>query len=533
MDLLFCGGTVLTQDPAQPVAEALAVRGGRILAVGGEAEVRVQASADAEVVDLAGRCLLPGFHDSHVHLGAHGFALAQLHLEDTHSVAEALSRVAARVRELPPGSWLLGTGFLLSRWGAHAPQRAELDRAAPEHPVLLRSQDHHSAWANGRALELAGVSAATPDPEGGVIVRDAAGEPSGLLLEGAQALVARAVPEPSAAETREAIWRAGRHLASLGVTTVHHMAYQSVAEWRQPALAASDERFPLRVWACIDEALLEHAAALGLATGQGGSTFQVGGAKFFADGALGSLTARMLEPYAGSERRGMALLGAEAMLERFALAIRAGLTPVVHAIGDAAVRGVLDALEATRELWQPLDMRPRIEHVQHLHPEDAPRLSELGVIASVQPVHLRFDAPRIRELLPERLARAHAWRSLSDNGAVLALGSDTPVASPDVLLSLHTATTREDEAGERLEPGQALTLDQALAGHTCQAAYAIHWEGRSGRLRPGFDADLALLSHDPHEGLADLAVEATLKGGAWTYRQGEAEVAPGAGLNAG
>lgn len=518
MKLLFHGSTILTQDPAQPVAEALLVRGAHILAVGSEAELRAKAGSDARMFDLQGACLLPGFHDSHVHLSSHGLELWQLNLASARSLDEGLALVEAAAKDVAEDQWLLGSGFLMSRWGVSELHRRELDAVSGSRPVFLRSQDHHSAWANSRALELAGITAATPDPSEGVIVRDARGEATGLLLERAQALVARALPEPTAEQVEKALWDAARHFASLGVTTVHHMAYEPVARWRQLALEASREDYPIRVWACFDQDHLEHAAALGLATGQGGTNFQIGGAKFFADGALGSLTAQMLAPYKGTKARGMAVHGREMLLERFPLAIESGLTPVTHAIGDAANRAVLDALEATCEAWQPLGLRPRIEHVQHLNAQDAPRLAELGVVASMQPVHLRFDGPRIRELLPERLDEAHSWRRLLEHGATLALGSDTPVATPDVLLSLHTALTREDESGARSCPEQTMTLDEALAGYTRNAAFAIGWENRSGQLREGYDADLVLLSHDPHQGLAGLSVRATMKAGRWTYR---------------
>lgn len=516
-DLIFHNGTILTMNPDAPQAAALAVRGRQILAVGTEAEVRVHAADSASAIDLQGRCLLPGFHDSHVHLAQHGFELAQVGLHDAKTKEEGLERVAARAHALEEGAWLVGAGFLMARWGVSDLHKRDLDRVAPDRPVLLRSQDHHSAWVNSRALELAGITATTPNPENGEIVKDDKGEPTGLLLEHATNLVWNMVPAPTAQDVEGAVAAAGRHLARLGITTVHHMAAEPATYWRQIALQASQESYPLRVWACIDQEDIEHAAAIGLATGQGGEFFQVGGAKFFADGALGSLTAHMLEPYEGTTTVGMPVHGREVLLERFPLAIEAGLVPVTHAIGDAAVRAVLDALEATRDLWQPLGMRPRIEHAQHLHKDDFKRFAELGVVASVQPIHFKFDAKRTRELLGERLQTTHAWRSLVAAGVRLALGSDTPVAGPDVLEGLQTALSRASEDGEVFTPAEILTLDEALAGYTRDAAYAVSWEHRSGSLKPGYDADFVLLSHDPHEGLDGVAVTGTMKAGCWTY----------------
>ena len=515
-DLLFHNGIILTMNEAAPTAEALAVRGRRILAVGTEAEVRA-AVGSAEVVDLRGRCLLPGFHDSHVHLTQHGLELTQLNLQKAKTLEEGLELIKAQAQSLPKGEWLLGAGFLMSRWDVSELHREDLDKVSPENPVLLRSQDHHSAWANSRALELSNITASTPNPKDGEVVKDKQGEPTGLLLEKALHLVWDKLPPPSAEVIREALQRGGDHLASLGITTVHHMAYEPAAYWRELALAASDAAFPVRVWACIDQESIEHAAAIGLATGQGGEFFQIGGAKFFADGALGSLTAHMLNAYEGTDTTGVEVHGKEVLLERFPLAIKAGLVPVTHAIGDAANRAVLDALEATKNLWQPIGMRPRVEHVQHLHPDDLPRFAELGVTASMQPIHFKFDAKRTAELLGERIKTTHAWRTLQQHGTLLALGSDTPVATPDVLEGLETACTRRSEEGEVYGKDEALDVETALAGYTRNAARAIGWENRSGQLKPGYDADLCVLSSDPRKGFEGLEVTATLKAGGWTF----------------
>ena len=518
-DQIFYNGTILTMNPAAPKVEAVAVRGRRILAVGSEAEVRVLASADAHSFDLQGRCLLPGFHDSHVHLAQHGFELAQVNLSTAKTKEAGLELVSQQAQTLPGGEWILGAGFLMGRWGVSDLHKADLDSVAPHHPVLLRSQDHHSAWANSLALKKAGVTASTSSPESGEVIKDRMGEPTGLLLEKALHLVWDSIPTPSREKIQEALRCAGDHLASLGITTVHHMAYEPASYWRQIALLASREDYALRVWACLNQEDIEGAAAIGLATGQGGEFFQIGGAKFFADGALGSLTAHMLEPYEGTDTIGMEVHGYDILCERFPLAINAGLVPVTHAIGDAANRAVLNALSKTKDLWQPLGMRPRVEHVQHLHPDDLNRFAELGVIASMQPYHFRFDARRTRELLGDRLETTHAWKSLLESGATLAFGSDTPVAEPDVFGSLETAFNRTSEEGEVFHSGEAINLEQALVAYTRDAAYAIGWEHRSGQVRQGFDADLVVLSHNPHESFEGLEVTATMKAGRWTFER--------------
>lgn len=520
-DWLFLG-TVLTMDPARPRATALAVTGGRVSAVGEDAAG--SAGPGTRVVELGGRALVPGFHDAHVHLAAHGLELSQLDLRGAGDVAEAARLIRASAAELPEGAWLLASGFALHRWGLRALGRAEadaLEAAAPGHAVALRSQDHHSAWGNRLAFERAGIGRDTEDPAEGEIVRDADGEPTGLLLERATALLLGSVPPPDAGALDDALLRAGEDLAARGVTTVHHMAFEPAAHWRAMASAASDESYPLRVWACLPQQALEHAAEVGLATGHGGAQFCVGGAKFFADGALGSLTAWMLEPYGGTGDLGVPVDGPDVLARRLPLAIAAGLTPVVHAIGDAANRAVLDALEGAAPAWRAAGLRPRIEHAQHLHPSDVPRFGRLGVVASMQPIHMTFDGPVVRSVLADRQARAYPMRSLQDAGAVLAFGSDTPVAEPDVLEGLRAACRREDVEGETLAPHERLSVEQALAAYTRGAAHAIGRERRSGRLAPGFDADLTVLSHDPTAGLDDLEVCATVKAGRLSFGDDE------------
>ena len=516
-DKVFLGGSVITMDPEAPRAEAVAVEGDRLVVVGTETEVRARIRPHTDVVDLGGACLMPGFHDAHVHLTQLGLELAQVRLDDAPSLDEGLARVLARVEASPPGTWIEGAGFALERWGVDVLHRASLDEIAPRHPVLLRSQDHHSAWANTCALQEAGVDADTPDPESGTILRDEDGAPSGFLLERALELVRRHAPRPDRQGIRDALARAAGDLAARGITTVHHMSYEPPSHWRELALAASDAAFPVRVWACVPQEDLEHAAALGLATGQGGPHFQVGGAKFFADGALGSRTAWMLEPYP-SGGVGVAVDGPEILAERLPLAIEAGLAPVLHAIGDAANRAVLDALEATRPAWRARGLRPRIEHAQHVHPDDVPRFGALGVVASVQPIHLTFDAPSIRRLLGDRVDRAYPWRTLESTGALLAFGSDAPVAPADVFRTLRAAVRRLGVDGEPLHAAERIAPDRALRAYTLGAARAIGWEGRSGMLRAGWDADLCILGHDPLVTFDGLRVEGTLKGGAWTYR---------------
>ncbi len=520
IDKLFVNGTFLAMqgsEKTEQFPEALLLRGDKVLALGSEAELRPQMAPQHEVIDVAGACIMPAFHDAHVHLTRHGFELSVLRLDEIESLEDALVAVKERASELPKGAWLLGSGFSTERFGVTTLYASDLDKVAPDHKVYLQSQDHHSAWANSSAFEFANVHASTPDPENGVIERNDSGAPSGLLLEHAQKVVAQHIPEYSQTEIIEALDAAATHFASLGVASVHSMAAEPVEYLRTQWLRASQKDYGLRVWSCVAQEDAESAIGAGLATGQGGDRFQVGGAKFFADGALGSLTAWMLDPYDQTTETGMAVHGPELMAERFPMVIEAGLVPVTHAIGDGACRAVIDALEATKSLWQAKNMRPRLEHAQHLHPDDLERVAKLGIIASMQPIHLYFDVKRINNMLASRLDHAYCFRTLLDKGAVLAFGSDTPVATPDVIKSLQVATTHVGAHGEALNPKEVITAYEALYAYTVGAAFANGRAAYSGKLQYGYDADLVMLSHNPLDTLEGLQVKATMLAGEWTF----------------
>lgn len=518
-DIIFYNGTILTMDNAKPTVEAILIRCDKILALGKKNDLLLLASPDLKIIDLKGSCLMPGFHDSHVHLTYHGFSLDHLNLEETQTKAEALALVAKRAREVENGSLIMGAGYLLSRWGETELNKKDLDEVAPNNPAILRSQDYHSSWVNSLALKNAGIDRTTANPEYGEIVKDSNGDLTGVLLEHAYDLVSEKLPMPSDQDIVKALDIAANDLASYGITTVHHMAYEPAQFWKILALKASRDDYPLRVWACIDQDRIEAAAEIGLATSQGGNNFQIGGAKFFADGALGSMTSHMLEPFVNTNNYGTEVHGYEVLIDKFPKAIAAGLVPVIHAIGDAANRAVLNALEKTKSLWQAKNMRPRIEHAQHLDKQDIRRFAKLGVIASMQPIHIRFDAKTAINLLRTRAKNMHNWRSLVDSGAKLAFGSDTPVAIPNVIEALKTGLDRRSENGETLYFEQALTIDELLKGYTQNAAYAINWEHRSGQLKPDYDADFVVLSDSPYEGLDDLSIVATMKAGVWTYKK--------------
>ncbi|MBB6098699.1 hypothetical protein HNR42_002134 [Deinobacterium chartae] len=478
---------ILTQDPSRPRAEGVLIAAGRVIALGSREELLAIAPR-AEVSDLRGSLLTPGLTDAHLHLVGYGFALGRAHLEGSRSVAELGARLRAFAAEQPEG-WLLGNGYLLSELGlSDYPTAAELDAIVSDRPVLLWSRDLHSAWANSRALELAGLSAATPDPEGGRIVRDASGNPSGVLLELATRLVARAIPEPTEQDILEAARRAVAQMRAYGYTAVHTMASEPPRFLRAlHALEAAGE-LPLRVWACLPHTSLEAARTAGLQAGTG-DRVRVGGIKFFADGALGSRTAWLHAPgFADGSGTGIPLDPPELIEARGREALELGLIPTVHAIGDRANTEVLDVFERLKPLADARGVRLRLEHAQHLREADLPRFAQLGVTVSPQPVHLIQDAASVRTLLPHLEAGTYAFRRLLDSGALLAFGSDAPVADPDPLLSFRSAVERLDDEGQVFGPSERITLEETLFAHTRGPALAVGWQDY-GVVRPGARAD--------------------------------------------
>ncbi|MGQ9593580.1 MAG: amidohydrolase [Anaerolineae bacterium] len=505
--LLLVNGIVRTLDPHVPVAEAVLIVGNRIAAVGPTEEVRLAAPPGTEVVDVGGRLVLPAFTDAHVHLVEFALSLQTVPLDDARSREEAVARVAEAARTRPPGEWILGRGWDRNLWPDPSfPHRSDLDRAAPEHPVALDSKDLHSLWVNSLALRLAGITAATPDPPGGEIVRDARGEPSGILKEKpATDLVRRVIPRPSPGQVRRLLQEATRRAWARGVTAVH--VPEDVQAFRLLQGLHQEGALGLRVLMHLTEQSVDGAIRAGFQTGFGDDRLRVGGVKAFLDGALGSRTAEMLEPYLTEpENRGIAVMGDEELMDLLLAASRAGIGAVLHAIGDRANRRALDALARVREdearRGVPRGrLRHRIEHVQLLHPDDLPRLAALDVIASVQPSHAVADMEMAeRHWGPERCRLAYAYGSLWRSGARLALGSDAPVEALDPLAGIHAAVTRRRPSGstgpEGWNPQERLTVEQAVWGFTMGGAYAAGEEDRRGSLTPGKLADLVVLSRD-------------------------------------
>lgn len=493
---------VHTMDPARPVAEAFAYdAAGRLLAVGGRAELAGRYPA-ARKVDLGGATVIPGLIDAHGHVANLGWSQLRADLVGTRSKAEVLERLRAFERTLPAGAWLLGRGWDQNDWPEREfPSAADLDAAFPDRPVWLRRVDGHAAWANSAALrsvkrELGG----TWQPDGGQVLRDAAGRATGVFIDAAMDLVEAAVPAPDDATSERALVLGMQAAVRHGLTGVHDMGV-SLADLRRYQRLADAGGMPLRIYALADgdrEALV-WLCEKGLYRHPGGR-LQMRGVKLYMDGALGSRGAALIEPYSDETANAGLLLLQPAALDALAQrARRCGVQMATHAIGDRGNREVLASY--AKALGGAGDHRWRIEHAQVLALADIPRLAPLGVIASMQPTHATSDMPWAEARVgPARIVGAYAWRQLRDTGTRLALGSDFPVESVDPRLGLHAATTRADEAGRPAggwRPEEKLTAFEALRGFTLDAAFAGFAEADVGSLQPGKRADFVVLAEDP------------------------------------
>ncbi|HET8605895.1 MAG TPA: amidohydrolase [Gaiellaceae bacterium] len=502
--MILENGLVRTLDPSLPTSRALAIAGDRIA---GGVGVHETALASPEVVDLGGRCVVPGFTDAHVHFPTWALAQRQVRLEGTRTVEEALERVAAAAKDVPPGRWLRGLGWRAGDWTpAVEPTRQQLDAVTGDTPTALQARDYHSLWLNSAALARANGDLRVP---GGVVELDERGEPTGVLREEAAWHFRDTAIETPDAEYLDAM-RDGIRLAhSRGVVAVHDKDgwLGALGLWQQLRDAG---RLSLRVWQSIPHALLPHAAELGLRSGFGDEFLRLGYLKAFMDGTLGSQTALMLNG-GGVEITTRAEL--EEVVRRGA---EAGLPVAVHAIGDRANRNALDAFEATREAWAPLRLRPRVEHAQCLAPEDVTRFAALGVACSVQFSHATSDRDLAERLWGDRLDGAYAFRSLLDSGAVVANGSDAPIEELDPLAGIRAGVRRTIDEREPWRPQQALSVEQALHATCVAPAWLSGDERRRGTLVPGRYADLVVLDRDPLEDL-DAQVVATMVGGRWVW----------------
>jgi hypothetical protein len=529
-DLVVVNGRVYTVDPQRAEAQAVAIRGDRIVGVGSTAEVAALRGPRTQVIDAGGRAIIPGLHDAHGHVLGLGESLQQIDLRGTPSAQAVLDKVRTRAAQLPKGRWILGRGWDQNDWPEPAwPTAAQLDTAAPDHPVYLSRVDGHAAWVNTTALRAAAVTAATVDPEGGRLLRTHSGEPTGVLVDRAMGLVSRHIPPPDRATRREQLKLADDLAASLGLTMVHDagVALADAAMYREVA-DAGELKTRLYVMlgapaagATLPPPLIGHASHL----------LTVRAVKLVADGALGSRGAALHESYSDEPgTRGLLVTSPEQLHAQALIAVRAGYQPCIHAIGDRANTAVLDLFEALqREVPGSRALRMRNEHAQILRAADIPRFKALDVIASVQATHATSDMPWVARRIGEAHTRAGAyvWQALRKSGAVLANGSDFPVEEPNPMLGFYAAVTRQDREGRPpggWMPDQRLSRAEALHSFTAGAAFAAHLEQDLGTLRSGALADLLILSDDIMQVAPAQILKTrpllTMRGGRITHRDG-------------
>lgn len=526
--LVLHNASIITMNPQQPAAQAVAIRGGKIIWVGSEEDSR-RLFADAPHTDLHGATMLPGIIDAHTHLLALGQSLLRLNLKDAATPEEAVARVREKAAKTPPGEWIQGWGWDEGKWAAHYPSNRELSLAAPHNPVLLVGLHDFASWANRQALELAGVSKSTPDPENGKILRDEhSGEATGILLNHAQELVAKKIPPLTLEQTEKALEIGARECVRNGLTSLHEakVTPMMLEAYRQ---LIHQRRMPVRLYAMLDganEELVEEWLARGPQI-DASQRLSVRAIKLFADGALGSRGAALLAPYADApQTRGVVTTSEADVYELTKRALGRGFQVCTHAIGDAANRSVLNAYErALRESAGASDARLRIEHAQVLAAQDIPRFAKLGVIASMQPVHCTSDMPWAETRLgPERIKGAYAWRSVLETGAHVPFSSDFPGETLNPFFGMYAAITRQDVAGNPpggWHPEQIVSLQQALRGYTVEAAYAEFAEGSKGSIENGKLADFTVIDGDitklPGNRILSIQVLKTFVGGELVY----------------
>jgi len=538
--LALVNGRVWTGVSPLATAEAIAIAGDRIAAVGTTADIRAKAGA-AETVDLAGAFVTPGFIDSHIHFLDGGFRLASVQLRDASSRETFVARIKAFAATVPAGTWITGGDWDHTLWGGDLPRRDWIDAVTPDHPVWINRLDGHMALANTAALRAAGVADGVKDIAGGEIVRDAQGRPTGVLKDNAMGLVEAKMPPPADAMYDRALGAAMKHVAAQGVTSVHHMGtWDELAvferAWRAHTLSTRIQAaVPLSTW----ERLRDTVAAKRFGPdGRGDLWLKVGTLKAFVDGSLGSHTAAFHEPStdvpasakatAGqAPDRGLFVTPPEDLYAWISGADKAGLHVAVHAIGDRANSTILDIFERVARENGAKDRRFRIEHAQHLRPADIPRFAALGVVASMQPYHAIDDGRWAEKVIGhERSRTTYAFRSLLDSGAHLAFGSDWYVAPPTPLEGIYAAVTRrtlDDRHPDGWIPEQKITVDEALSAYTRGGAYASFSEGDTGAIMPGMLADITVIDHDlrsiPAAEIRNAKILRTIVGGRTTYQR--------------
>jgi len=537
-DLVLKNGRIVTVDEKKPEARALAVRGDTIVAVGSDAEIDAYIADSTKVVDLDGKLTIPGFIDGHGHFLSLGLSRMRLNLAVAKNWEEIVEQVRVAATKAGPGEWILGRGWHQDKWDKKPEPNIEglpihnaLSQAAPDNPVLLEHASGHSVIANSKAMQAAGISKKTPDPAGGKIVRDDQGRPIGVFLETAEDLLYDALeksqksrtPDQIESERQKAVELATKECLEKGVTSFQDAGstFEVIDFYKK---LAAEEKLGVRLWVMIAEEndQLETKLADYQITGK---LLTVRAVKTYIDGALGAHGAWLLEPYSDlPESTGMLVTPVELITRTAQLAIKNGFQLCTHAIGDKGNRVILDIYEkALGEYPEKQDLRFRVEHAQHLHPDDIPRFSKLKVIASMQGIHCTSDGPWVEKRLGKKRSKegAYAWRKLIDSGAIVSNGTDTPVEDVDPIPNFHALVTRRMKNGKAFYPEQRMTRQEALRAYTLNAAYAAFEEDIKGSLTPGKLADIVVLSGDiltvPDEEILKTEVLYTIVGGKVVY----------------
>ncbi len=496
MKTLFTNATIYTPEKSR--ANSIAVADGHVLEIGGKSKLIGLKRHGFSVIDLKKRTVLPGIIDSHLHLLGLGFSLQEVDLQNISSFNKVITILTIAARKLPAGRWLLGRGWNKNLWGGNFPDKNILDKICPDNPVHLYSKDGHSLWVNSAALKIAGIDRNTPDPPGGQIKRFSDGTPSGMLFENACYMVDKILPSPTKDMQWDALKRAVRKLNSFGITAVGD------ADWRRERLGlfrqAEDKGLlSLRVFLMLSPDDIDSVSYLGLTAGFGDRFVNIGALKLYADGALGSQSAWMHEPYEGArENFGIPTLTEEQLEMYYEKTHIKGIPIAVHAIGDKANSFLLDFFGKKHAISRKLGLKHRIEHVQVLRKEDIGKFKKYDIAASMQPIHLIADRDMADRHWGERSQYAYAFNSLLKSGAKLGFGSDAPIESANPFMGIYAAIARKSPVDRRDSwyPEQCITLNQAVAAYTIGAAEICGWKNKLGRIAEGMAADFVVLSDD-------------------------------------
>lgn len=524
--LAIINARIWTGDEGQPWAEAIAVKGETIIHVGSSEEVRKMLDDGTKLIDAKGQMLVPGFNDAHVHFIDGGFGLSSVSLRDAKTKQEFIARIAAFVKTVPPGTWILNGDWDHTNWGGELPQASWIDSVSADHPVFVQRLDGHMGLANSAAMKLAKISASTADIEGGSIIRDKTGMPEGIFKDNAMGLIGQHISDPLDELKDRALEAAMKYVASNGVTSVQSMGgWQDLEVYRRAAKKGSlNTRIyavvPLYTWKKLKEEVEK--------SGKGDSWLKIGGLKGFVDGSLGSHTAAFKKPFSDTPTdSGFLVTPVKELYEQISAADKAGLQVMVHAIGDKAIEEQLNIFERVEKENGKRDRRFRIEHAQHIAPEDLSRFKTLNVIASMQPYHAIDDGRWAEKVIgPERIKTTYAFKSLLDNQAVLAFGSDWFVAPPTPLVGIYAAVTRrtlDDKNPGGWVPEQKISVEQALKSYTYNSAFASFDENNKGILKKGYLADFVILDQNlfdiKAEAIRDVKAMKTFTGGKLVFER--------------